>query len=182
MKTVLIIHGIAGHAGIHWQKWLHDELVKKGYKVLMPNMPRADHPDRSEWLQKIVTLTKEDRPLKNLTMVGHSLGVTTVLDFIEQAGSPITKLISVSGFGDDYGHELNSYFLGARDIKYKKVRNNLKNAQVLYGDDDPFVPQKTLKKLADDLSVKPIVIEDGGHLNTKSGYTKFPKLLELITQ
>jgi len=51
--TVLIIHGIEGHAGIHWQKWLHDNLIEKGFKVIMPNLPSSNHPIRFLWLQAI---------------------------------------------------------------------------------------------------------------------------------
>lgn len=179
MKTVLIIHGIQGHAGIHWQQWLHDELVKKGYKVIMPTLPKADLPDRVECLGEVVKLTR-NIDLKELTIVGHSLGVATALDFIEQAKSKVKKLVSVSGFSEDYGAELNSYFMAEKTIDFEKVRKCLDGADVVYGDDDPYVPQNNLNNLAKELGVKPVVIKKGGHLNTRSGYTKFPLLLKLV--
>ncbi len=174
---IVILHGIDGHAGIHWQQWLNDNLVKAGHEVIMPNLPNSDRPDRKTWLKIVQEIIKNiDRT--SLIIVAHSLSVVTSLDLIEE--TPIKKLISVSGFAFDYGAELNSYFLKERTIDFDKVNRNLGKASVIYGDDDPYVPQEVLKSLADSLKVKPEVIPKGGHLNTDSGYTTFPRLLEII--
>lgn len=179
MKTALIIHGICGHAGIHWQGWLHDELVKKGYKVLMPDLPNSDRPDRGEWLREIKKLVSE-LDFSELTIIGHSLGVTTALDLIEQSSKKVKMLISVSGFAKDYGAELNSYFLKEKEVDLEKVKELVGRVYIIQSDNDPYVPQEILKHLADGLGVKPIVIKNGGHFNADSGYTKFPLLLELL--
>jgi predicted alpha/beta hydrolase family esterase len=176
---VLIIHGIGGHTGIHWQQWLHDELVKQGHTIIMLTLPAADHPDRQIWLSEIVRIVG-DTKLSELIIVGHSLGVTTAFDFIEQASSPIKALVSVSGLVSDYGAELNSYFLRQKSINFSKVRQNLSQSFVLFGDNDPYVPQKALNEVAIQLNVRPTIIPDGGHLNTEAGFTTFPKLLEVI--
>ena len=175
----LILHGIEGHAGNHWQQWLHDQLIKNKNKVIMPNLPKADHPNRKEWLTTIKKLTK-NVDLNNLIIIAHSLSVATSLDFIETLNKPIKALISISGFADDYESELNSYFMKAKGINFIKVNKNIKKAFVIYGDNDPYVPQKTLKNLADKLKTKPTIILNGEHLNTDAGYTKFPLLLQLI--
>lgn len=177
--TVLIIHGIGGYAGIHWQQWLYDELIKKGHEVLMPEMPAPDHPNRKEWLEIVKKLVSKI-DLSKLIIIGHSLGVVSALDFIEQSEKPIKALVSVSGFSEDSGSELNSYFLGEKEIDFEKVNKNLGKSFVLYGDNDPYVPQKELKLLADNLNVGPIIFIGGGHLNTDSGFTKFPELLEIV--
>lgn len=177
--TVLILHGIQGYAGIHWEKWLNNSLTAQGHKVLMPNLPNAEHPDRSEWLQTAKGVIA-DCDLSDLVIVGHSLGVVTALDFIEQAPASVKAVISVSGFSKDYNAELNSYFLREKEINFEKVRKNLKKAVVIYGDNDPYVPQEILILLADKLNVKPIVIKNGGHLNTDAGFSTFPELLTII--
>lgn len=178
--TVLILHGIAGHAGIHWQQWLHDELEKAGHTVLMPELPQSEHPHRREWFD-MVRQTIDDTPLDKLVIVGHSLGVTTALDFLEGVDTPIKALVSVSGMGKDYGSELNSYFLKEKQIDYPRVREHIQQSVVIYGDNDPYVPQDSLRELAVELWTEPIVIPGGGHLNTESGYTTFPLLLETVT-
>lgn len=181
MKTVLIIHGIGGHAGIHWQKWLADKLIKKGYSVLMPEMPNADNPNRSEWLSTIKDIV-QNIETKDLVIVGHSLGVTTALDFIEQSSQGINGLISISGFAEDYGADLNGEFLKQKNLDFSNINSKLSWASVLYGDDDPYVTQEALAYVADSLGVEPIILQNGGHLNTETGYTEFPRIIEIINQ
>ena len=181
MKNALILHGIGGHAGIHWQQWLHDELVKREYRVCMPDLPNTDRPDREKWMQFVRRKVK-DFNFRELIVVGHSLGVTTALDLIETEGRVVKGLVSVSGFHLDYGAELNSYFLKKKKIDLSIVKTLVEHSVVIYGEDDPYVPQGVLNNLARGLGVQPIVIENGGHLNTNSGYTEFPLLLELIEE
>ena len=83
--TVLILHGIQGHAGIHWQQWLHNQLVAQGQNVLMPSLPDADHPDRKTWLKHVHEILQEV-DTKQLVLVAHALGVASALDFAEQVG------------------------------------------------------------------------------------------------
>jgi hypothetical protein len=175
--TIPILHGIKGCAGIHWQQWLYDNLIKDGYDVIMPTLPDADRPDRKAWFEAIKEIAKEIDS-KDLVIVAHSLGVTAALDFIERG--PVKAIISVSGFARDYGLELNSYYLKEKNIDFNKVKENLRQAFVIYGDNDPYVPQGELKFLADKLDVEPEIVPGGGHLNTKAGYSEFPRLLEII--
>lgn len=177
--TILILHGITGHAGTHWQGWLHNELIKKGHAVIMPTLPHPNHPDRYECLATIKELAKNSN-LNNLILVGHSLGVVSALDFIEQAAIAVKALVSVGGFAHDYGSKLNSYFMIEKQIDFTKVNKNVKNKSVIYGNDDPHVPQWALSELAKKLHVEPTVIPKGGHLNTESGYTTFPLLRTII--
>lgn len=175
--NVLILHGIFGKSGENWMGWLGDELGVRGFNVMMPNLPNADHPDRNEWLKFICNIIDNN---DNLIIVGHSLGVTSALDYIEQSHHKIKALFSVSGFSQDYGLELNSYFLKQKDIYSNKVNSNLEKAFVYYGDNDPYVTQEALAYLADKLNVKPNIIKNGGHLNEAAGYTEFPQLLNDI--
>lgn len=178
--TILILHGIQGHAGIHWQQWLHDELTKKNYKVLMPELPNSIHPDRQESLDFITKLIDTIPRDEEIILVGHSLGATMALDYLENANRKIKKLISVSGFHLDWNSELNSYFMKEKNIDFDKVFQNLESAVVFYGDNDPYVPQNVLMDLANKLKVTPIIIPAGGHLNTEFGYTQFPELLQEV--
>jgi len=175
--TILILHGIGGRAGIHWEGWLASKLKKIEHHVIMPTLPNAERPDRKVWLGLVRELLK-GVDTSDLVIVGHSLGVVNALDFIEQA--PVRTLVSVSGFVADYGAEMNGYFLKEKPIDFDKVNKNLGKAFVIYGDNDPYVPQAALKALADGLKVKPEIIANGGHLNTNAGYTVFPRLLEVI--
>lgn len=176
---VIILHGIESHAGDHWERWLSHELEERKHTVSMPELPNAIHPDRFEWLRYVKVLLDKVRA-SDLIMVAHSLGVVTALDYIEQSDKKIHGLISVSGFADDYGAELNGYFMRQKELSIPLVKEHLNKRFVLYGDDDPYVPQETLANLASYLEVTPTVIAKGGHLNTQAGYTVFPILLDLV--
>ena len=178
---ILIPHGIEGHAGIHWQGWLKKELENNKHTVYMPELPDSNHPKRFEWLHAINQEMK-NVPLSKLIIVAHSLSVASALDFIEQADAKVLGLISVSGFCEDYGAELNSYFMKEKDIQFSEVNKHLANAHVLFGDNDPYVPQETLTSLGEWLGVQPEIIKEGGHLNTDSGFSTFPRLLEIIEE
>lgn len=175
--NVLILHGIMGHAGENWSQWLADELAAKGVNVEMPNLPDANHPDRTTWLAFVCDILNE---LGDETVVvAHSLSVATMLDFLEQHTGKLRSLICVSGFADDYGMELNSYFMSEKDINFEQVNSAVSSKAVLYGSNDPYVPQASLQLLAENLRVEPIVVKEGGHLNEAAGFSKFPKLLEM---
>lgn len=177
--TVLIIHGISGYAGIHWQQWLRDELIRNDYAVLMPNLPNSDHPNRKEWLRIIKDQIK-GLNLRELIIIGHSLGATTAFDLLEEIDGKVKGLISVSGFAEDYGAQMNSYFLSEKHIDFSKVKEHVENSFVIFGENDPYVPQKELQMVADKLGIAPKIIPSGGHLNTDAGFTTFPFLLEII--
>ncbi len=47
-----------------------------------------------------------------------------------------------------------------------------------YTENDPYVKYNAEKDFADTVATKQIVIKDGGHLNSESGYHEFPELLK----
>jgi predicted alpha/beta hydrolase family esterase len=70
--------------------------------------------------------------------------------------------------------------LSEKTINFETVKNKLKWAEVVYGDNDPYVTQSALKQVADGLNAQPTIIPDGGHLNTETGFTKFPLLIDIL--
>ena len=147
--------------------------------MILPDLPNTKKPDRSQWLEKVQELTK-DVDFSKLTIIAHSLGVATALDLVEQEEKKLNMLISVSGFYKDYGAELNSYFMRERDIDIEKVGNLIDEKVVIYGSNDPYVPTETLEEFADAFGVEPVIIKNGGHVNTASGYDKLPLLFVYI--
>lgn len=178
---VLILHGIQGKAGKHWMQWLHDQLVLKGHQVIMPTLPEPDNPNPQEWRSKIAELLK-GIDNSQLIMVGHSMGVPAALDYLQNVNKPILGLISVSGFSRDYGAELNTEFMSQLNINTTEVAKLIKHKMVIFGDDDPYVPQEELQNLANELEVESLIIPNAGHLNTSAGYTKLPQAVEFIVR
>ena len=49
-----------------------------------------------------------------------------------------------------------------------------------YFDNNPYVKIEVEKEFADTITKNQIIISSGGHLNSKSGYTKFTELLKYV--
>lgn len=173
----LILHGIGSRSGAHWQSWLCHQLEKIEWQVSMPQLPNAARPSRHEWLEEVRAVASTVDP-SSLIIVGHSLGVTTALDYIQGATHPIRGLLCVAGFSYDYGSDLNGEFLREMSIDLPSVREKVQHIEVLFGDDDPYVDATALHDLAAGLNVEPRVLAEGGHLNTESGFVEFPELLD----
>jgi len=62
----------------------------------------------------------------------------------------------------------------------KDVRNYADEIICFYSKNDPYVKYEAEKEFADTIATKQIVIDDGGHLNSESGYTEFTELLKYI--
>jgi predicted alpha/beta hydrolase family esterase len=176
---VVLLHGIMSAPGAHWQAWLSDVLSSRGHHVDSPALPEPDYPNRQNWLNAIRDVADQRHP-EQLVLIGHSLGATSALDYIEQLDQPIKAFISVAGFERDYGSDLNGYFLRGHSVDFSKVRANVGTTFCIYGDDDPYVTKEALHQLSDDLRVTPTVVTGGGHLNTEASFTTFPYLLDIV--
>ena len=60
------------------------------------------------------------------------------------------------------------------------IRNYCDDIICYYSDNDPYVTFDTEKEFADIVSNEQHIIENGGHLNSESGYTEFEELLKHI--
>ena len=67
------------------------------------------------------------------------------------------------------------YFNNLSDVK-----NCCDDIICFYSDNDPYVAFDKEKEFADLIADKQIVIPNGGHLNSESGYSEFEELLEYI--
>jgi uncharacterized protein len=179
-RPIAILHGIQGFPGIHWQGWLGENLAELGHVSYLPDFPCPENPNRHAWLDDFGAKVGSIDPA-DLVIIGHSLGAVTALDFISRSVAPVKTFVAVSGFARDYDSEITRDFMKTESIDFDAVRANVGQSFVFFGDDDPYVPQSELQHLADQLDVVPTVIKGGGHLNSDSGYSEFPKLLETIS-
>ena len=119
-KRVFIIHGWEGSPDSNWFPWLKKELEEKSSKVFVPQMPNADQPKINEWLAHLREIV--GRPGENTYFVGHSLGVTAILRYLEslEAEEKISGAILVAGVAKSIGiKELENFFINPFD--YEKI-------------------------------------------------------------
>lgn len=176
----IIIHGIYGHPQENWFPWLKAELEGKGFEAIVPKFPTPIDQTLESWLRVISHY--EDKINEETVLIGHSLGASFILDYLEQADKKIKAAFLVAGYHkllDNEFRELNKTFVG-KEFDWDRIKSNCRRFFVITSDNDEYIPIEINKELARLLDAKLKIIHNGGHLNKKAGYDEFPELLELL--
>lgn len=178
MTNILVIHGSFGHPKENWLPWLKSKLEKLKCKVFIPKFPTPKNQSLKNWLRVFRGYRKYlDR---NSIVVGHSLGSAFLLNVLEGLGHPARAAFFISMFTKLPNNlEANKSFTDRR-FDWEKIRQNCKRFYVFHSNNDPYVPLKKARKLAENLGVGVILVKNAGHFNERTGYTKFNLLLEKI--
>ncbi len=178
MKSAIIIHGTYGSPSENWFPWLKKELENIGYKVDVPSFPTPENQNLESWLKVIGRISNNIGP--ETILIGHSLGVSFILSYVELLNLPIKSIFLVSGFpgllGNDEFDELNKEFVN-RKFDWKRIKNNVQKIYLYHSDNDPYVPLEKAYELAKKLNTNIKVIKGAGHFNIASGFIEFPELL-----
>jgi len=181
MKRAVIIHCWGGSSNYAWYPWLKTELEKKGYQVIVPDMPNTDEPKLIEWLPKLEEVI--DEPDDELLLVGHSLGTVTIMCYLETLpeGEQINKAIFAAGFTDQLGFkELENFF--NKRLDFRKIKTKAKNGfVVIQSDDDPFVSEQYGVRLKEELGAKLLIKHGAKHMSGavdgEEACTELPEVL-----
>ena len=119
---------------------------------------------------------------ENTIIFAHSIAPIFVCKFLVENKISVKRLVFVCGFNNYLGIDEeydtvneSMYFNNLKDIK-----KYCKDIVCFYTKNDPYVKYEKEKEFADTITNKQIIIEDGGHLNTDSGYQEFSELLKYI--
>lgn len=183
-KRVFIIHGWDATPETDFFPWLKKELEAKDFSVMVPTMPDTSHPTLGRWLpclQNIVGTIDI-----NTYFVGHSLGVITILRYLESlpADQKVGGAVLVAGFAEAIeateDEEFESFFRTPLD--FEKVLCTADKFVAIHSDNDPAVPFDQGELLQDKLGAKLVVVPSGGHFDSDDGFTKFPAVLESVLE
>jgi uncharacterized protein len=180
-NNYIVIHGSFGSPFINWFSWLYRELSNDNNKVIAPQFPigvgMQNYDNWSKLLKYYFDLGLID---ENTILIGHSIAPIFIIKFLLENRIRANKLIFVSGFnnlvvdGGDYDKVNSSFFINNDMSNIKEYANEV---VCIYSDNDPYVPLETLKKFSDEVATKEVLIANGGHLNSESGYDTFEELL-----
>lgn len=179
----LILHGTLGNPEGNWFPYLAGELEKLGHKTLRPQLPKDQTPDN--WQKAIgEAVEKLGGVGDSVVIVAHSMSCLAVCRYLETRASPIRACFFVAPFAQDLPvlepvKSLNLPFV-QKYVDWAKVRQNGSRFICFAGSNDPYVPTAIARDFADKLNAEYVVIENGGHLNSDSGFATFPQLLETI--
>lgn len=180
MKNALILHGTdfdkdkKQHLN-NWFPWLKTELEKIGYKVYLPELPEAWHPDLDRYWNFF-----KDFDFNNETIIiGHSSGAAAVFGILNKlpGEKKIKMAISVAGFYKDEGWNCEGLF--KQEFKWQKIKDQAEKIILIYSDDDPYVKPYHAEYLGNKLAIKPFLIKNRKHFNLEAG-DKFKEFLELL--
>ena len=181
-KRVFIIHGWGGTADSGWKGWLKKELEPRGFVVSSPQMPDAENPRLEEWLATARNLV--GRPDGGCYFVGHSLGCTAILRYLERlgAGEKIGGAVLVAGLAEYTGiPELKSFFPG-NSYDWKKIRQHCGKFVSINSDNDYYIPVAHGKEFELELGARLAVLHARGHFSSSEGTAILPEALEAVLE
>lgn len=182
-NNYFIIHGSFSSPFGNWIPYLRNEITNREFEVYTPDLPSGvGYQNYKNWEKMMLEYFKLGLINENTTIFAHSIAPVFVCKFLVKNNIKIKRLVSVCGFNNYLG--INEEYDSVNESMYfdnlSDVKQYCNDIICLYSNNDPYVRFEVEKDFADTIADKQIVIDDGGHLNAESGYTKFSELLKLI--
>ena len=186
MKRVIIVHGWDGYPEEGWFPWLKNELEKKGFEVLVPQLPQPKIPRIENWVPKLAETV--GTPDENTYLVGHSMGCQTIARYLEALpeGVKIGGAVFVGGFfkrltdinGEEEQEVVNHWLKAPLDLQ--KVKSHLLGGIAIFSDNDHFVPLDNTGDFRDKLGSEIIIKKGMGHFSGGDKTFELPTALESV--
>lgn len=182
-NNYIIIHGSFASPFSNWIPWLRCELEKKNLEVYTPDFPSGvGFQTYENWSRLLKTYTDAKILTENTTIFAHSIAPVFIAKFLIENKLKVKKLVFVCGFNNYLG--INQEYDTVNKSMYLDNLEELKkycdDIVCYYTDNDPYVKYEVEKTFADAIATKQKLIQNGGHLNSESGYQEFPELLTEI--
>ncbi len=182
-NNYLLIHGSFGNPFVNWFPYLRKEIENRNLEVYTPDFPTGvGFQNYENWSNLLKTYVHANIIHENTVVFAHSIAPIFICKFLVENKIKVRRLVFVCGFNhylginDDYDAVNQSmYFDNLSDIK-----NYCTDIVCFYSNNDPYVKYEKEKEFADAITENQIMISNGGHLNSESGYTEFQQLLEYI--
>jgi len=183
MKNYFIVHGSFSSPFSNWIPYLRKEIENKGLVVYTPDLPSGvGYQNYTNWENMMLEYVKIGLINENTTIFAHSIAPVFICKFLVNNKIKIKRLVSVCGFNNYLG--INEEYDNVNETMYfdnlVDVKNYCNDIICYYSKNDPYVKYDVEKEFANTIADKEIVIDDGGHLNSESGYTEFKDLLEWL--
>lgn len=182
-KNYFLIHGSFGSPFVNWLPWLRKELHNKSQEVYTPDFPiGVGFQNYTSWAKLLKVYCDAGLITENTIIIAHSIAPVFICKFLVENQIKVKKLIFVCGFNNYLG--IDKYYDNVNRGMYLENLADIKRycdeIICFYTKNDPYVSYDAEKDFADTVATKQIVIEDGGHLNSESGYREFPEILGYI--
>lgn len=187
MNRVIIIHGWGGYPDEAWMPWLKRELAERGFEVIAPDMPDSENPRIDAWVGKLSEVVGV--PGADTHLVGHSIGVQTILRYLAELpeGQGVGNVVLVAGWLERGGlKDLEPEEIPIAKpwlqtpLDYGRARGAAKSFTAIFSDDDPVVPLENKELFREKLGAIVIVEHGKGHFSEDSGVIELPAALDAL--
>ncbi len=158
---VILIHGYKSSSQGNFFPWLSLKLRDLGHDVVCVDLPGGESPDPDVWIE---TLLGQVKYIDNETIIlGHSLGATTALRFLEAAEVRSTPkgCILVAPPWMIKNEIFSGFFLS--ELDFDVLMWKASRFVVMHSKDDKVIPADHAKKYARVLHAKLVETEGDGH-------------------
>ncbi len=177
MKKVIIVHQWMAGAEGDWRPWLKKELEKKGFQVIVPQMPDMDVPVIEKWVNKLRETAGEID--EETYFIGHSIGCQTILRCLEKRKEKIGGILLIApwfklkNLEDEETKKIAEPWLKT-PIKLENIKKISKKTIAVFSSDDPFVvlDETEAEKFIKRLGASIIKENNKGHFEEKE-YPQF---------
>jgi len=183
MINYLLIHGSFGSPFSNWLPWLRTELENKNLEVYTPDFPiGVGYQNYNNWSKLLKVYLDANLINENTVIFAHSIAPVFICKFLIENKIKVKRLVFVCGFNnylgidDDYDAVNKSMYLN----NLEDIKNYCDDIVCYYSENDPYVKYDAEKEFADTITNNQVIIKDGGHLNSESGYEEFSELLKYI--
>ena len=182
-NNYLIIHGSFGSPFVNWFPWLRNQIELGGRSVYTPDFPTGvGYQNYTNWKKLLEVYVSAGLINENTVIFAHSIAPVFISHFLVEHKLKVKRLIFVCGFNNYLG--INEEYDNVNETMYfdnlEDVKKYADEIICFYSDNDPYVKYDVEKSFAKKIATKEIVIENGGHLNSETGYNEFKELLEYL--
>ena len=140
-------------------------------------MPDSENLVKKDWVAEVehqVNLCGNE----NLYLVGHSLGATTILRYLEfPVSKKVSGVILISGPCKKNNNRHIDSFLEDK-LDFGRIKSKSEKFLIIHSDNDPYVPLENAQILSSELDAKLVIVPGGGHFNSASGFFTLPQCLD----
>lgn len=172
----VFVHGNqTTHWSFAWAPWLKTELEKLGFETFFETMPDSIIARSEYWLpflKEHIKVGEDD------VIIGWSSGAVAAMRYAENNKILGSVLVSpcYTDLDDDMEKQSGYY---DKPWQWEKIKANQGKAALIWGDDDPYIPQEEFDFIAEQLNPTRIKIAGGKHFIEQD---QFPELLQYIQQ
>lgn len=181
MKRAVILHAMGQNSKGHWYPWLKAELGRRGYRVWVPNLPTADHPDPTKMTEFL--LARKDWDWEDNLVIGHSSGAVEMLHLLPRLSHTVRAAVLLGSFDRVLWQEDHD-LLFAEPLDFTAAKPKAERWLVVHGDNDPWCPVEGAAHIADEVDAEMVIVHGAGHFSTSldPAFIENPQLLTILEE